>query len=306
MNVRGQYSVLFDLAPLRRKVRKAADLALGRVPAQGPNFFIVGATRSGTTYLYDLLRQHPDVFMPENKELNYFNHDARYRPNLRGYYRSFIGYRGERAVGEATPMYMELGTLYNDQNEGEVYRPENVIQRIAQHYPAARLILSLRDPATRIFSIYEKNVGQKKYFTPLAEDLRRELSGSGSELHLIYRNRYDIHLRNIFQHFDKDRVLVLISEEWQRSPFEALDGICGFLQIPHSEIKQGSAKARNTREAYQEVDSRVIQQLSQVPDDLLDEVIRELEPSRNYLEDLLERPLPWRRPRPASIEAAPL
>jgi len=33
-----------------------------------PNFFIVGAAKAGTTSLYHYLRQHPDVFMPDDKE----------------------------------------------------------------------------------------------------------------------------------------------------------------------------------------------------------------------------------------------
>ena len=38
-----------------------------------PNFFIVGAQRSGTTSLYFYLRQHPDVFMPSVKEPHFFS-----------------------------------------------------------------------------------------------------------------------------------------------------------------------------------------------------------------------------------------
>ena len=38
-----------------------------------PNFFIVGAPRSGTTSLYWYLRQHPKIFMPSRKEPYYFD-----------------------------------------------------------------------------------------------------------------------------------------------------------------------------------------------------------------------------------------
>ena len=37
-----------------------------------PNFLIVGAAKSGSTSLYQYLSQHPEVFMPVNKEPNYF------------------------------------------------------------------------------------------------------------------------------------------------------------------------------------------------------------------------------------------
>ncbi len=36
-----------------------------------PNFLIIGAQKSGTTWLWNEIRQHPDIFMPEHKELHY-------------------------------------------------------------------------------------------------------------------------------------------------------------------------------------------------------------------------------------------
>jgi hypothetical protein len=45
----------------------------------GPNFFIAGAPRCGTTAMYDYLRQHPDVFMPLRKEPVYFGADLQKR-----------------------------------------------------------------------------------------------------------------------------------------------------------------------------------------------------------------------------------
>ena len=49
-----------------------------------PDFFIVGAAKSGTTSMHDYLRQHPAVFMPAIKELNYFGSDRPSRPSRRG------------------------------------------------------------------------------------------------------------------------------------------------------------------------------------------------------------------------------
>jgi hypothetical protein len=37
-----------------------------------PNFFIVGAMKAATTTVYDLLRQHPDIFLPSLKEPHFF------------------------------------------------------------------------------------------------------------------------------------------------------------------------------------------------------------------------------------------
>ena len=38
-----------------------------------PTFLVIGATRSGTTWLHAVLARHPDIFVPAKKELNFFN-----------------------------------------------------------------------------------------------------------------------------------------------------------------------------------------------------------------------------------------
>ncbi|MDH5507196.1 MAG: sulfotransferase, partial [Anaerolineae bacterium] len=39
----------------------------------GCDFIIIGAVKSGTTWLADMLRQHPEIYLPEKKEVHYFN-----------------------------------------------------------------------------------------------------------------------------------------------------------------------------------------------------------------------------------------
>ena len=52
-----------------------------------PNFFIVGEPKSGTTSVHFYLDKHPDVFMSEPKEINYFSYEDLKRQEL--YYRDF-------------------------------------------------------------------------------------------------------------------------------------------------------------------------------------------------------------------------
>ena len=63
---------------------------------------IVGAPKCGTTALYHYLRQHPQIFMPERKELHFF--DNKWDRPLREYARHFEG-AGGRVKGEITPAY---------------------------------------------------------------------------------------------------------------------------------------------------------------------------------------------------------
>jgi hypothetical protein len=105
-----------------------------------PNFIIPGAEKGGTTPLFRLLKQHRDIHMPAAKELQYFtrNFDRR----LPAYYEWQVsaGYRGQKAIGEASPEYMRFPAA--------VTRIRKVLGG------DVRFIFCLRDPATRAFSHY--------------------------------------------------------------------------------------------------------------------------------------------------------
>jgi hypothetical protein len=120
-----------------------------------PNFLIIGTGKAGTTSLYHLLRQHPEIFMSPIKEPNFFAFDGE-RPCFRGpgdertvnresvvrledYCELFAGARGEKVFGEASTRYMEI--------------PQTAA-RIRARVPEARLVAILRNPTERAFASY--------------------------------------------------------------------------------------------------------------------------------------------------------
>jgi len=108
-----------------------------------PNFLIVGAGKSGTTTLADWLRQHPQVFIPAVKELNYFAGipDLLGRPNKTwGAYLSNFEPAGDAAaIGEASPSYLST---------------PDAAARIRDRLPDVKIIILLRNPVDRAFSSY--------------------------------------------------------------------------------------------------------------------------------------------------------
>ncbi len=88
----------------------------GAVQGRVPDFFIVGHHKSGTTALYEMLRRHPEIYMPALKEPRFLASDMRARfPAARGRalpqtldeYRSlFAGASPQQRAGEATPSYL--------------------------------------------------------------------------------------------------------------------------------------------------------------------------------------------------------
>ena len=72
------------------------------------NFLIAGTQKGGTSALYEYLRIHPDIYMPDEKEIHYFDQDIYFPDEFvdATQYENIFETNGETAVGEATPSYM--------------------------------------------------------------------------------------------------------------------------------------------------------------------------------------------------------
>jgi hypothetical protein len=91
---------------------REGEIRAGSYPSRRmprPDFFIVGAFKSGSTALYDGLRRHPQIFMPFHKEPLYFGDDLtrRYgRMSEADYLRLFKGAKPGQRIGEASTWYL--------------------------------------------------------------------------------------------------------------------------------------------------------------------------------------------------------
>ncbi len=99
-------------------------------------FFLAGAPKSGTSSLAYLLNFHPEIFIPYQKELFFF--DFNYHRGIE-WYSQFFEQDDSRFIGDATPWYMSW---------------DSVPERISKHFPDARVVFILREPAARAWSHY--------------------------------------------------------------------------------------------------------------------------------------------------------
>ena len=100
-----------------------------------PHFLCIGAQKAGTTWLHSVLRQHPDVAVPSEKEVHYF--DLSFTKPLRDYSRFFAENPG-KICGDITPAYSILS--------------EERIRFIRRIMPATRLVFLMRNPIERAWS----------------------------------------------------------------------------------------------------------------------------------------------------------
>ncbi len=205
-----------------------------------PNFILIGASKSGTTAVYRLLGQHPDVFCSKPKEPNFFLLDGEtddfIEPNgeprpvaelgvasLAAYEALFERAGDARAIGEASVAYMP---------------DPRVAQRIHALMPEVRLIAMLRNPVEAAFSGYLMTRGHGvepcgTFEDALLQQDRRE-SGRYFDGLYIQPGFYFRHLQRFRACFPDDRISVHLYEDFSADPQAVLRSIFRFLGVDDS------------------------------------------------------------------------
>jgi hypothetical protein len=178
-----------------------------------PNFLIIGAMKAGTTSLYRYLRPHPQIFMPEVKELNFFAEEGTWRRGLDWYAKRFIkAAPHETALGEASPIYTQYP------------HHRGIPERIALHIPDAHLIYVVRDPIERIRSHYQHRV------TTGAEKDPVEVAVLKNPIYLDC-SRYAFQIEQYLPYVPRDRLLVITSEALRSDRLETVRRVYTFLDV---------------------------------------------------------------------------
>jgi hypothetical protein len=172
-----------------------------------PNFICIGAQRAGTTWLYHCLKEHPQVFVSDKKELRFFNYH--YNDGIESYQHNFKQVSNEIAIGELTPDY---------------YHQEDALLRIKKHIPNIKLIFILRNPIHRAYSHY-----QLYYGTQYNKMTFRKTYLKHSDI--IEWGKYGQHLKFIYKHFKKENILTIDYDLLKDHPDQFLTTVFTFLGI---------------------------------------------------------------------------
>ena len=198
-----------------------------------PNFLIVGAAKAGTTSLYEYLRQHPDIFMPQWKELSFFIGDA-HGPlhkvkKPRYYYRVFADGHDYKAVGEASTSYLF-----------DADAPDIIREKLG----LIKIIIILRDPVAMSYSLYNHQVRKEgetsaDFESALeAEDRRQHSShfkkscyGWHANYYYYHRGLYFEQVKRYLDTFGQERVKILLFNELANDSVRVVQEVYRFLEI---------------------------------------------------------------------------
>jgi hypothetical protein len=214
-----------------------------------PDFFIVGHAKCGTTALYDMLKPHPEIFLPEVKEPYYFAAD---KPQPRR--RFGRRWRTLDQTGTHAETFDEYLSLFKEAGPGQRVGEASTHYlwsavapaRIAEVQPQAQIIGILREPAAFLRSLHLQlcqngNETQLNFRRAMElEDARRvgKRIPRRSEWprYILYsdRVRYVEQLRRYHETFGPERVLALIYDDYRDDNEGTVRTILRFLGVDDS------------------------------------------------------------------------
>ena len=217
---------------------------------KNPNLFIVGAPKSGTTFLYHYLKQHPDIYFPNFKEPHFFGSDlirrnGAYNLSLDEYQDLFK--TDKKIIGEASTFY-----IFSKDAPEEIYN----------FNPKAKIIIMLRDLVDLVHSLHSQFVFSGD---EVIEDFSQALELEDSRLNgdripnqttvvnkLFYTSNIlllPIRIRSFIHYFGRENIKFIDLNDIKKNPKKVYSETLEFLNVD-SNINTDDFKIINKNKTY--------------------------------------------------------
>jgi hypothetical protein len=225
-------------------------------PPLKPSAICIGAQKAGTTALYDYLSYHHSVAPSKVKEIDFFNCNSRFFRGERFYHSHFP---------RRTPKNYKKHTF--DITPGYLSGAEKTAKRIYEYNRNIRILVLLRNPIDRAYSAWQ--MYRKRYFEnkewffewvkrcdatiqmdhlvkrpstfgqTFQEDIANEIEAlkcfKNIEMPILLLGMYYRHIKHFYNHFSRDQILVISSEDMKQDTKRELRKIESFVGLnPHS------------------------------------------------------------------------
>ena len=148
-----------------------------------PNFMCIGAAKSGTTTLYDILKQHPDIYIPAFKEPHFFDIPENYNNGIDWYKKNYFRKADRSIVADFTPSYFF-----------EKETPKRIFKDLGNQI---KFVVLLRNPVDRAYSHYLHSLRDKHEYLSFEESLHHE----NNRIEKFMKDQdYLSYLRNSYYH----------------------------------------------------------------------------------------------------------
>ncbi len=186
-----------------------------------PSFLVIGDHKTGTSSIQEYLKQHPEVYMPRDiKELRFFAYDENNEYHARSsaytvkqfddYLSYFADVKDEKVVGEASPNYL---------------RSPGTAERIKAKLPEVKLIVCLRNPADRLFSLYQMELRFSR------ETREFDEFAFGRDALIPKGSFYWQDLKKYYELFPRENIHVVIFDDLISDQVQTMQQVYAFLGI---------------------------------------------------------------------------
>jgi hypothetical protein len=173
-----------------------------------PDFIVAGVAKSATTWIYECLKEHPEIYMPEKDSINYF--DLNYHRGNKWYSPFFEDALEDDIIGEESPAYIHM---------------PKVPRRIAEDLSNVSIVFSLRNPVDRAYShywhVYSRGKRDREF-----EDI---WSNSGMYRDFIYQGFYHHHIQRFLEFFDEDQIKLVFFDDLKEDDESFIKEIYDFI-----------------------------------------------------------------------------
>jgi len=253
-----------------------------------PNFFIVGAPKSATTNLSYYLKQHPQVFMPEELEPYYFarldipkDFTREIIKDKKKYLELFSKSGKKMAIGESSPVYL--------------YCPHSASD-IKEHFPKSKIIILLRNPIEISQSQYFSQVFNKienRNFDDVLKSSKKLITNQEFHINnILEAGFYSKHLMRFKRIFPKDQIKIIVFEEYIKNTIPTVNSVLDFLgineKIDFTESAKGAYRIPKNLISKKLLDSTAFRKISKL---LIPAVSRQKIGEKYFVEETKKPPM---------------
>ena len=197
-----------------------------------PNFMCLGAAKSGTTSLYDILRQHADIYIPSFKEPHFFDIPENFSNGLEWYKNTYFKNVNKKIIADFTPSYFF-----------DEHAPKRIFQSLGSDI---KFLVIIRNPVDRAYSHYlhsKRDLYEKQDFgeaLKLESSRLKQYQNQADYLSYlrhsyIHQGLYSKMLKRYLQYFSLDNFLFInFEDEFLQEKDLTIQKILHFLEIDSS------------------------------------------------------------------------
>jgi|10_taG_2_1085330.scaffolds.fasta_scaffold51589_2 Sulfotransferase domain len=205
-----------------------------------PNFLVVGVPKGGTSSLFNYLKQHPEIYLPEQKELHYFSFEE-LKKNLNGPGDKLAFSSVLRSYDAYTSLYnnIEGESKFGDVSPSYLFFSKSVIPAIKEKLGnQVKIIISLRDPIERSYSnfLHQKRLMHESlsFDQALQQEKKRKEKGFGDFWRYSEHSFYYEKCQAYIKAFGAENVKIVLFEDIKERPEGLLTELFDFLGVDKS------------------------------------------------------------------------